>query len=117
MIALQAIQNLLKSFFLNKIYPTEVVTFLGHIFHEQHHNLGSNETGSNGLGQINRILFPVVQKLVVHIFATDYYALVETIVDNNLDDFYMLPVYLLQFAYCHKQSFTRGLPLGAGSEV
>lgn len=42
--------NLMKSYFLNRIYPTDVITFLGSCSSEQNHNLGSNETGTGGLG-------------------------------------------------------------------
>lgn len=56
-------------------------------------------------------MFPVISKLAVNVFLKHYYDLVETIIDNNLDDFFMVPVYLLQFAYAHKQSFVYGLPI------
>jgi hypothetical protein len=35
--------------------------------------------------------------------------MVEVIIDNSLDEFYMIPVFLLQYAFEHKQNCLRGL--------
>jgi hypothetical protein len=100
--AFKVIQNFAKSYYLNKLYPTDLITFQGQGSLDQIYSAGSNETSTGGVGDVKLILYPIFQKLAVKILNKDYFELVETVVDNGLQDFYMLPVYLLQFAFDQK---------------
>jgi len=55
------------------------------------------------VGHLRDILHPVVEKLAVSIFNKHYFDLVEIVIDYNMDDLFMLPVYLIKFAFQHKQ--------------
>lgn len=52
-----------------------------------------------------------MQKLAVSVFQHTFYSLVETIIDKGLDEFYMLPVHYLKFAFDHKTSMCKDLQL------
>lgn len=53
----------------------------------------------------------MIQKVSVHIFQKHYIPLIELIIDNRLDDLYMLPPYLLQFGFEYKTNKLSGLAL------
>ena len=57
----------------------------------------------------------MIQKLSVHIFQKYYIDLVEFIIDNRMVDLYMLPTYLLQFAFEYKHKELLGLELNPSS--
>lgn len=52
-----------------------------------------------------------MQKLAVSVFQHNFYTLVETIIDQGLDEFFMLPVHYLKFGFDHKASICRDLHL------
>ena len=54
-------------------------------------------------------------RLSVTIFQKYYVELVQFIIDNRLEDYYQLPVYLLQFAFQQKQKEQNGLMLPDGT--
>ena len=61
--------------------------------------------GSRGLGPIHLVIGPVIQRVAVHIMK-HYVNMVQLIIDNCLDDFYMLPVFLLRYAYEYGQGLS-----------
>ena len=103
-LAFAVIQNLFKSYFTDMIYPNDVITFQGGSIHKNDTTgaCGSNEMGSRGLGPIHLVIGPVIQRVAVHIMK-HYVDMVQLIIDNCLDDFYMLPVFLLRYAYEYSQ--------------
>jgi hypothetical protein len=67
--ALDAINNLYKSYYINGIYPTDYVTFQG--LNSQHDTsgvCGSNETGTAGNGSIKENMYGLMIRLSVTIF-------------------------------------------------
>ena len=87
------------------VYPNDVITFQGGSIHKNDTSgaCGSNEMGSRGLGPIHQVIEPVVQRVAVHIL-NNYVEMVKIIIDNCLDDFYMLPVFLMRYAFEYSET-------------
>ena len=81
-VALTCILNLFKSYYLNLIYPSELITFQGGVNSDSSGATGCNETGTGGLGSFKTVIYPIVQKIVVHIFSKHYFQLIELIIDD-----------------------------------
>ena len=95
--------NIIKSYYIDMVYPDEILQFQSGIASKNDPNSfvkGSvNEAGTRGTGSLKQVIKAVIGKVCLHIIQKHYFRLCELIIDNTLDDLYMLPVYLLQFAF------------------
>lgn len=102
-IALLSIMNIIKSYYIDMVYPDEILQFQSGIASKNDPNSfikGSvNDAGTRGTGSLKQVIKSVISKVCMHILRRYYFRLTELIIDNTLDDLYMLPVYLLQFAF------------------
>jgi len=81
------------------VYPDEILQFQSGIASKNDPTSfikGSvNEAGTRGTGSLKQVIKPVISRVCMHILQKYYFRLSEFIIDNTLDDLYMLPVYLL----------------------
>ena len=94
------------------IYPNEVITFQGGKSYKNDTSgaCGSSEMGTRGLGPVKQVIYPVIEKVAVHILNHHYYDLIQLIIDNCLDNFYTMPVFLLKFAFDYQKNILKDFP-------
>lgn len=103
------ILNLFKSFNLDLVYPNDILTFMDSHGQSSHQNsnsgvTGTNETTTGGLGPLSEVMKPIIEKLGLSIVQKYYCQILELIIDNCLDEFYDLPVFLLHFCISFSDS-------------
>lgn len=105
--ALTCLLNLFKTYALDVIFPNEIdeIHANGSATAEDRVNVTDTamfEIGTGGLGSVSTVIRPVIHKVCVHVLQKVYHQLVEMIIDHGLHDFYMLPVYILQYFFEYK---------------
>ena len=110
--ALSCLLNIFKSYALDVIYPNEIDDIHANGSATAQDRIDSAdaaafEIGTGGLGSVRTVIRPVIHKVCVHVLHKIYFQLVELIIDHGLHEFYMLPVYILQYLFEYKAEKTR----------